>query len=350
MECLYYTDGLISDRKTLTKLCLLFDEVSTFYLSPSYFLKPLEKRWYSEKEMPFFSKSPCERDLLSSRHLLAHQEFINENQELIGAKILKPIIVNQTPPDWESFEINEKKLMKDGSGLAFGLWGQSIGIVPKEKIYVDSTWFSLYRWQSVAGGLHLALESNKVPISDNDNLSKLAIETVQRFAPTKHLPTIEEISGNVAFHSVSLLIPNFPALEAGEILEVKEKLSDDLSYFRAEIKEIVSQSDEISYDQIESIVLQRVKPRLDDLKLKVKSISGELFRKIAKVFFVGGTATSLLSHFLALPLEAQVAATASFAGKILIDVHESKSKRSEIIQESKNRWLVLLLKMKKLRP
>ena len=98
MECLYYTDGLISDRKTLTKLCLLFDEVSTFYLSPSYFLKPLEKRWHSEKEMPFFSKSVCEKDLISSRHLLAHQEFRDENQELILAKIVKPIIVNQTPP------------------------------------------------------------------------------------------------------------------------------------------------------------------------------------------------------------------------------------------------------------
>lgn len=347
MECLYYTDGSISDRKTLTKLCLLFDKVWTFYLSPSYFLEPLEQSWQKDKHKPFFSTSPCEKELLTSCHQLEHQGFITENKDLISTGILRPIVVNQPPPDWESFESYEKKLMKNGRGITFGLWGQSIGIVPKEKIYVDSPLFSLYRWQSIAGGLHFAIKSDKIPISDNENLSKLAIETVQRFAPTKHLPTIEELAANVAFQSISLLLPNFPALEAGEILEAREKLSDDLSCFRNEMQNIVKASDRSSVDEIESIVLRRIKPRFDDLKLRVDSLSGELFRKIAKVFFVGGTATTLLPHLLTLPLEAQIAASASFAGKILLDIHENISKRSDLTKESKNRWLVLLLKMEK---
>ena len=349
MECLYYTDGLISDRRTLTKLCILFDSVSTFYLSPSYFLEPLQDRLQSERELPFFSKSPCEKDLITSQHLQAHRQFISDNKELIDEKVLKPFLVNQTPPDWESYEANEKKLMKNGSGIAFGLWGQSVGIVPKEKIYVDSPWFSLYRWQSIAGSLHFAVNSNKIPISDNENLSKLAIETVQRFAPTKYLPTLDDISAKVAFHSISLLIPNFPALETGEILEVREKIADDLVYFKSEIKNIINESNEITYEKIDSIVLQKIKPQFDDLKLKIKSLSGELFRKIARVVFVGGTATTLLSHFLSLPLGAQIAASTSFAGKILLDVHENISKRSNLTKESRNRWLVLLLKMEKLK-
>jgi hypothetical protein len=110
MECLYYTDGLISDNRTLTKLCLLFDKVSTFYLSPRYFLDPLEKRWESEKDMPFFSKSPCEKILLTSQHFLSHKTFIVENKELIDSGILAPIVISETPPDWGGFEINEDKL------------------------------------------------------------------------------------------------------------------------------------------------------------------------------------------------------------------------------------------------
>ena len=228
MECLYYTNGLISDGKTLTKLCLLFDKVSTFYVSPQYFLEPLEMRWQSKKDVPFFSKSPCEKVLLTSQHLLAHTKFTEENKELIESGVLNPIVINQTPPDWEGFEINEEKLMRDGSGIAFGLWGQSVGIVPEEKIFVDAPWFSLYRWQSIAGGLNFALQSRKVPISDNVTLSRLAIDTVKRFGPKKPLPTPEEIAAAVAFQSMSLLIPDFPSLQATEILEAREKLSDEL--------------------------------------------------------------------------------------------------------------------------
>jgi len=346
-ECLYYSDGIISNKKTLTKLCLLFDKVSTFHLSPLYFLEPLQDRWQSQKDMPFFAKSPCERSLLTSERWLAYKEFIASNSELINANILNPILINQTPPDWINFESNEKKLMQNGSGIAIGLWGQSVGIVPQEKIYVDAPWYSLYRWQSISGGLHFALESRKIPISDDDSLSQLAIESVQKLASVEHLPTKEEIVANVAFKSISLVIPNFPELEAQEILEVREKLSEDLVYFKIEIEKIVSQIGEISYDGIESVVVQRIKPRFDDLTLKMKSMKGDLFRRISKMFLVGGTATSLLTHFVMLPMAAKIATSASFVGKILLDVHEYLSQRDLLTKGSENRGLVFLMKMEK---
>ena len=347
MECLYYTDGFISDRKTLTKLCLLFDRVNTFYLSPLYFLEPLEKRWQSERDTPFFSKSPCEKVLLTSEHLLAHNNFVVGNKELIASGVLNPIVVNQTPPDWEGFESSEKRLMRDGSGIAFGLWGQSVGIVSKEKIYVDAPWFSLYRWESIAGGLYLATQIKNIPISDNVTLSKLGIDTVRRFAPAEHLPTAEEIAANVAFQSISLMIPDIPALEPAEILELRQKLSDELTYFRIEMQKIASDIDERSYEKINSVVFQKVKPRLDDLELKIKSLRGELFRKIAKVFFIGGTATTLLSHFLSMSPPEQATTLSSFVGKILLDVHEYQSKCGELRKESSNRGLVFLIELKK---
>jgi hypothetical protein len=348
-HCLYYTDGVISDDSTLTKLCLLFDKVSSFYLSPQYFLEPLERRWESEKEMPFFAKSPCEKSLITSEHLMTFKTFSESNKLLIDSGVLMPIVVNQTPPDWEGFEENEKKLMRDGSGISFGQWGQSVGIVPAEKIFVDSPWFSLYRWQSIAGGLHFALQTGMVPISDNRSLSGLAIDTVTRFGPSKPLPTPDEIAAQVAFQSMSLLVPDFPSLNNEEILEVRERLREEFTLFRAEMEGLVRSIDKESYKDIESVILLRIKPRLDDMKLKIKSLKGELFRRIAGVFFVGGAATTLMSHFITMPLSAQIAAAASLAGKVLIDIHENLSKREELEKTSGNKGLVLLLKLEKLK-
>ncbi len=349
IQCLYYTDGLISNNTTLTKLCLLFEKVCTFYLSPGYFLEPLEKRWESEKERPFFAKSRCEKSLITSEHLMAFRQFTEQNKQLIDSDVLVPIVVNQTPSDWRGLEENEKKLMRDGIVIPLYLWGQSIGIVPAEKFFVDSSWFSLYRWQSIAGGLHFAMHTGMVPISDNQLLSALAIDTVTRFGPSKPLPTPEEIAAQVAFQSMSLLLPDFPELRAEEILEVRERLRDELSTFRAEMKRLVLETDQDSYKDVKSIVLERIKPRLDDIKLKIKSLKGELFRRMASVFLVGGAATTLLSHFMVMPLSAQMAATVSLAGKVLIDIHEYLSKREGLEKSAAVRGLVLLLKLEKLK-
>ena len=347
MECLFYTDGIISDQRTLTKLCLLFDTVRTFYLSPSYYLKPLEERWLSERNLPFFAKSPCEKDLITTLHARNWRSFIENNRELIDSHVLQPIAVDQTPPDWDSFEAYEKKLMRKASGIAFGLWGQSMGLVPNDAIYVDVPWYSLYRWQSMAGGLYFAIRTGHIPISDNTALSRLAIDTVNRFSDLKHQPTKDEVYSHVAFSAMSMLVPNFPALQPQQILEAREKLSDELRYFRDEMQRISENLDNSAYLDIDSIVTDRIQPRLDDLKLKIKSLNSELFRNIAVTIFAAGGATPVLSCLLSMPLEGQVATLASFVGKIIIDIHKNKSKRFELHSESSNRGLVFLLDMQK---
>ena len=347
MDCLYYTDGIISNKATLTKLCILFDHVRTFYLSPSYYLVPLERRWCHEKERPFFSKSPCERDLLSRIHSNDWEAFIKKNNKLIKYSILQPIIVNESPPDWESFEVNEKKLLEKGAGIGFGIWGQSIGLVPKDKIYVDSPWFSLYRWQSIAGALYFAIKTQHIPISDNYELSSLASETVTRFSDITHQPELHEVASHIAFRSMSLLVPDFPSLKADEILEVRGKLGEQLKYFRVEMLAIAKELEPNEYNDIDSIVVERIQPHLDDIKLKIKSLKGELFRKLARVFFVGGGAIPLLSSFLSLPISAQLGAIAGLAGKTLLDIHAYRSEHDQIISQSNNRGLIFLLDVEK---
>ena len=345
MECLYYTDSIISNKKTLAQLCFLFDKVRIFYLLPSYFLSPLEERWETEKDTPFFSKSPCEKQLFTRIHFEKHKEFIKENRELVNADILQPILVQQTPPDWESFESNEKKLMKNGAGLAFGIWGQSMGIVPDDKIYVDAPWFSLYRLHSISGALHFAITSGQTPISDNPPLSGLAINAVTSFSGLDYQPTQKEIANNIAFKSLSLLVPGLPLLHPQEILHLRDEFSDELGYFRIEVDRLSHSISEIDYQEIENLIKTNIQPRLEDLKLKIASLKGETFRKIARTFMVGGSAIPILSHFINLPTEGQIVAVASFIGKIFIDIHEHNSKMKEIKNLKNNKGLIFLIKM-----
>ncbi len=101
------------------------------------------------------------------------------------------------------------------------------------------------------------------------------------------------------------------------------------------------------YDDIDLIITKRIKPRLDDIKLKIKSLKGELFRKLASMFVLGGSATPLLSSFLSLSISAQLGGIAGLIGKTLIDIHAYKSEQNQIINQSNNRGLVFLLDIEK---
>ena len=180
-------------------------------------------------------------------------------------------------------------------------------------------------------------------MSDNSALSSLACETVSRFSDLKHQPTPDEIASRIAFRAMSLSIPDFPALKAEEILEIRDKLADELHSFRAEMHRISRELDEEKYPDIDSVVIHKIQPRLDDLRLKIKSLDGELFRRITGVFFAGSGATPLLSHLLNLPLPAQIAAIATFVGKMLLEIHDNQAKRYEIRNQGVNRGLVFLL-------
>jgi len=199
----------------------------------------------------------------------------------------------------------------------------------------------------MAGALYFACQTQYVPISDNRQLSSLASETVARFSDLAHQPTPNEVASDIAFRSMSLLVPDFPPLEAEDILEAREKLSEQLRYFRAEMISIAKGLSPEAYDDIDSIVVEKIQPHLDDIRLRITSLRGDLFRRLAGVFVLGSGATPLLSSLLSLPVSAQMAGLAGLIGKGLLDIHEYQSTLQQIRNQSSNRGLVFLLDVEK---
>lgn len=342
----YYTDAFISDRRTLTLLSILSDSVYLYYLSPHYFLKPLERRWNIEKEEPFFKKSPCEDELMTTIHHQKHLKFISDNRELVNAGVISPILIRATPPDWRDFQQYEEKLMKEYSGIGMAMWGSNIGLVPEDKIYVDTPYFSLYRWQSFSGALYFAIKANITPISDNSSLSAIACESVKRFSDLDIEFDAEDLSKLLGFKALSSSLPNFGGLRAEQILELRDCLRNELMAFRYEMHQMVLQS-EGELNSLDQIIKFRIEPKLEDIKSKITFSKKALFRKVARTILALGASATLLTQFVSLPTYAQVATGIGFIGKTLLDYSEFRSAKEEILSKSETRGLVLLLKLGK---
>ena len=345
-DTFYYTEAFISDKRTLSLLSILSDSIYLYYLSPNYFLRPLEERWKVEKEQPFFEKAPSKCDLITPAYHKKHIEFIKENRELVNTGVIRPILVKATPPDWKNFQKFERNMMKNYSGLEIGLWGANIGLVPADMIYIDTPYFSLYRWQSFSGALYFAIKANITPISDNPILSSVACETVTRFSDLNIEYDPKDLSKLLGFKVLSSILPNFGELQPEQILEIRDDMYDELMAFRYEMYQIVIQS-KVEQNNLDEIVKFKVKPRLDDMKSKITSSKKALYRKIGKNILATGTGTSLLTQFVNLQTHVQIAIGVGLVGKMLFDYFEHRASKEELLSKSENKGLVLLLDLDK---
>ena len=351
MDCLYFTDGLIKEQTTFTNLCLLFDKVHTFYIEPDYYLEPLEKRWETEKLKPQYQKMPVEIQIrnITKSHAEHIESFMNSNQYLIDSDVLKPIIATNPPPDWGGLEHLDKILEKDQYGLFQTMWAMEFGLVPrdKENFYVDAPYYSYHRIVSTMVGFQIAVSNGLVPITDDQNLNKICILTLSRNLDRAIIPSEDEIVSILAMKSLSLLVPNLPALKPDDILEVREKLSESLSAFRYELHKLATEYMGSDTDALENVVKDRIQNRLDDLELQLKSFKGRLFRKITNAIAIGAPVI-LSTYNLSLPLSATFSAVAVLGTKISNSLHEYRSDRNSELTKSDNRWLSFLLEMKKI--
>ena len=348
---LYYTDALMADKRTLSILAILSDAVYIQYLSPDYFLKPLQERWDTEKDTPFFSKSGCEGALITELHRQSHFQFLRENVELVRAKVVRPLLIQAVPPDWDTFEGYEKRMMTDGLGLAIGKWGIDVGLVPSDKIYIDTAFYSLYRWQSFSGSLHSAITMGITPVSDNPILSSIACRTVSQFSGSVPDLSIPDVSKLLGFRVLSRLLPKFGPLQPEQILEVRHDLHDELMAFRYAMYDTVTRF-ELQEGDLEDAVYLVVKPRLDEIKAKLLAAKKSYYHGIIDTLSASGLgAAAMWVRLITLPTAAQVATGVGFgafmAAQTMVQYLRYDTSRKELLSRPENNGLVLLLDLEK---
>lgn len=218
----YYTDSAIQDKRTLSLLSIVCDSVHLHYMSPDYYFTQFQERWEKEKELPVFKKRSVEISTITSKYSNEYIKFLEENKDLIDAEIIQPIQTSMKPPDWESLEQYGEILGENDSAFKFTDFGIRARIIPKDKIYIDSPYFSLYRIQSSCASFCFALESQITPISDNPLLSSIVQSSMNRYSGLKLEYTYEDLSKILAFKTLSSTLPNFGSLTCEQIFEIRE--------------------------------------------------------------------------------------------------------------------------------
>jgi len=346
LKGIYYTDGIIENKSSLAKLCVIFDELSTFQLSSDYYLHELAKKMRKPSGLKRFDER-IQDDLLTDVYNRRFESFLEENKELINAKVLNPIVVKHTPSDIEDGVLYGSTELNKEVFSMFYYWGRSIGLIPSDKGYIDTYWYVVHRWKSLFTGLNIGVSSELIPISDNRILSSVACQAMTEVGNIPLAPSIDETVSKVAFSALSVMFPEFPELRPKEILKVRYKLKDEIGYFRQEVRDVVIKSSVEELYDIDDLVKKKIEPRINDIELKIKSERDSLFRKISSMFIAGGSVTSLAAHYFNLPSSGRVIGISSLIGSAALNVHSYKTEIRNIKQISENRGLVFLLEMKK---
>jgi hypothetical protein len=343
----YYTDSTIQDKRTLSLLSIMCDTVYLHYMPPDYYFIPWKERWEAEKELPIFKTCPVEISIITTKYCNDYSQFIEENTDLIDAGIINPIQTKLKPPDWENLEQYDKQFWKDYAGLKFGELGLKAGLVPTDKVYIDFPYFSIYRFQSNCASLYFALKSQITPISDNPFLSSLAQDVVSGYSDLEVKYTQEDFSKILAFKTLSATLPNFGHLTCDQIFEIREYLEDELINFRYEMCSIANEfydnSESIDNKNMDNIINFKLKPRLDDLKLRIEELKSNFKNNALKNVLGAGIAISTQC----VGINVQATAFAGFVGKMLIDYSNYHNSYKHILSDSKNRGLSLLLHLNK---
>lgn len=282
-KAVYLPDIAINNPITLTNLCIYFDEIHIFppifdiYIAKSV-KESYDKSLVEETEncSPSFFLEVCDQisDGLNIKVDKMNQ-FYRDNEILHNE-----IIFNNTP---EILDISKKFInscfRNDGSNYK-NIYIETIqnsGLAPNEAFH--------YSMQKTAID-----EYNMLPISDYsyDNFKKTATNKLS-----------ETLAWAIADECLSIAIPCANAIPPEVILEIREKLKDELIPFRmamlALVDDLTSKMVDLKELNIvtgnladmkevklvaEHIAKTKVQPTLSDLKRKIEQEKSKLWRKV----------------------------------------------------------------------
>lgn len=361
---IFLDDDIILNDSLLTKACILFDTISVNHINPNIYIRTIYNNFDFEKVQDMFKqndKIKFEKCFCGSVGQYNFINFININKSLVEEGILIPNVFHKLPV--VSSKPDEKVLLN----LLKGNENRILNLVmnlnlkhDKSSFCIDEPIYYLLKLICINESFLQAVSNNKILVSEKLSIAKYAAlnaKTIERITVYDTFDSaicnfdirnkdIETAMNNIILDSFNVLVPNFPILEADDILEVRYKLKDELTAYRFLIKDIIAKYANNKEISNEEIIYKEITQKIQDINLKLKSEKGKLFRSIVQYATAIPGAVDLLTGG---DIKSIVVSSFGSLVKIACELNKYLDNKNAILRSSENLPYIFLVKAQKIK-
>ncbi|WP_252244446.1 MULTISPECIES: hypothetical protein [unclassified Clostridium] len=363
LEGIYIDDNIIFDNHNLTKMSILFDNITISHINPNIYINTIYKNIdFDEIEKKFKNHNiKFIKTFSGAVDNYNFAIFIKKNKLLIKEKTLIPEVLHKLPINtpYEDNEILLKFISGNNRDSILNLSKYFNIIREKDTFCVDDPLFYLLKLIKINYSFIKGLINGSIPISEKTTILNYVMmknrnEKIMALNPKElkfeNIDLKDKMKNNyisnLAVETFNLLVPNFPVLKPEEILEVRYKMRNELGAYRLFIKDLMikySNNNELNNTEI---IQKEIIKNINDINLKILSEKSKLFRKIISYGTIIPTVGSYLSGG-----DTKRIIASCFAGaiKITCDVNEYCDNKNQILKTSTNLPFAFLINAKKVK-
>ncbi|AJH02157.1 hypothetical protein LF65_05650 [Clostridium beijerinckii] len=310
---IYIDDSIILDDISLTKSCILFDNVIVNYINPSLYINTIYKEFDFDRIKNIEQngiKLNFEKGFYGQVESYNFINFINLNGDLVKESVLTPNVFHSIPKlSQKSDKEILLELLNDNNEQILNLV-EHLELKREKNIFcIDEPFLYILKLININSSFLEAIMNKKIVISEKRNIINYAVECSKDTKKVKAFNSedfkiqdyvIKDTDINSSIDSLildtfNILIPNFPSLKPDEILEVRYKLKNELGAYRALIKDLSQQYSNNRELNNSEIIQREFTNKINDITLKLKSEKSKLFRNIITYATAFPTASGILS-------------------------------------------------------
>ncbi|WP_224035496.1 hypothetical protein [Clostridium gelidum] len=361
---IYIDDSIILDDTSLTKACILFDNIMINYINPNLYIHTIYKDFDFDRIKDIKQngiKLNFEKGFYGQVENYNFINFINLNKELVEEGILTPRVFNNIPKlSQKSDKEILLELLNDNHEQILNLV-EHLELKREKNIFcVDEPFLYILKLININSSFLDAIINKKIVISEKRNIINYAVECSKDVKKVKVFNSedfriqdydIKDTDINLSIDSLildtfNILVPNFPSLKPDEILEVRYKLKDELGAYRALIKDLSKQYSNNRELNNSEIIQREFTNKINDINLKLKSEKSKLFRNIVTYATAFPTASGILTGG---NLKSIIASCFGSMVKIACDANEYYDNKRTTMNASTALPYVFLIKARKIK-
>lgn len=352
----YIDDSIILDDISLTKVCILFDNVVINHINPNLYINTI----YKDFDFDRIKDDKISKVFYGQVENYNFINFINLNKELVEEGVLRPKVFHNIP---KFSQKTDKEILLE----LVKYDKQVIQLVQdlklkreKDSFCIDEPFLYILKLININFSFLQAVINKKIVISEkvkvlnyvvrcNENIENIHVldkdNSIIKNYPIKDIDINSSID-NLILDTFDILVPNFPKLNTNEILEVRYKLRNELGAYRILIKDLSKQYAANKEINNSEIIQKEFTNKINDINLKLKSEKSKLFRNIVTYATAFPTASGILSGG---DTKSIVASCFGSIVKIACDVNQYYDTKRIMLNSSDKLPYVFLMKAKKIK-